>query len=232
MKSNRTLLIKALIYRPYSEVITFIIAWIITGCIELSLAIGLANLLTKILSYFIFDLFWNKFVMANYKPCVIWLTGLSGAGKSTIADQLCKKLKQKDVRCIILDGDEIRNAFNNNGFDKKSRIQHNINVGYMASLLEKQGYVVIVSLISPFKEAREHSRKIANKFIEVFIDTSLEICEKRDVKGLYKKARSGEINDFTGVTSPYEKPLNAELHIKTSYNTISQSADTILKTIK
>lgn len=232
IKRNKSLLIKSIIYRPYSEFVTFLIAWAITGQIKLSATIGLADLLIKIFSYFVFDLFWNNFIKANYKPCVIWLTGLSGAGKSTIANELCQKLKRKDVKCIILDGDEIRNAFKNTGFDKDSRIQHNVNVGYMASLLEKQGYIVIVSLVSPYREARNKCRTIVGKFIETYISTSLNICEQRDVKGLYKRARAGEIKQFTGIDDPFEEPLNAEITINTFEKKISDCADIILNRIK
>jgi len=232
MKQNRSLLIKSIIYRPYSELVTFFIALAVTGHIKISAAIGLASLFIKIFSYFIFDLFWNKVVRVNYKPCVIWLTGLSGAGKTTIANELFRKLSQKDVKCIILDGDEIRNAFKNSGFDRESRVQHNINVGYMASLLEKQGYIVIVSLVSPYREARDKCRTIATNFLEVYVSTSLEVCEKRDVKGLYKKARSGEIKQFTGINDPYEDPLNPEVTLDTSTADLGTCINVITKNIK
>ena len=225
---NRALLVKSIVYRPYSEFVTFLIAWMVTGHLGISLTIGVANLFMKIFSYFIFDIFWNRFVKAKYKPCVIWLTGFSGSGKTTIANELCRKLKHKDVKCIILDGDEIRNAFKNTGFDRESRVQHNVNVGYMASLLEKQGYIVIVSLVSPYREARDKCRQIVSTFMEVHISTSLDICEHRDVKGLYKKARVGEIKQFTGIDDPYEEPLNAEVTIDTCSKEASECAGKIL----
>lgn len=227
-----SLLIKSIVYRPYSELITFLIAWIITGQLKISLAIGLVNLIAKIFSYFIFDFFWSKFIKLNYKPCVIWMTGLSSSGKTTISNELCRKLKQKDIKCIILDGDEIRSAFKNIGFDKESRIQHNINVGYMASLLEKQGYIVIVSLVSPYREARDKCREIISNFKEVHVSTSLFICEQRDVKGLYKKARSGEIRQFTGIDDPYDEPLNAELTLDTEKINLSDCVNSIINKLK
>lgn len=232
MRCNRTLIIKSIIYRPYSEFVTFLIAWSITGQVKVSAAIGLADLVLKVFSYFLFDLFWNRFIKANYKPRVIWMTGLSGAGKSTIANELSRKLNQKDVKCIILDGEEIRNAFKNNGFDKQSRIQHNINVGYMASLLENQGYIVIVSLVSPYREARDKCRTIADRFTEVHISTSLDLCERRDVKGLYKKARAGEIKQFTGIDDPYEQPFNPEITIDTAEKDVQECANVIMSKIK
>ena len=232
MKQNRALLMKSIIYRPYSEFVTFLIAWMLTGQLEVSIAIGVANLFMKIFSYFIFDVFWNKFIKDNYSPCVIWLTGLSGSGKTTIANELFKKLKRKDVKCIILDGDEIRNVFNNNGFDKESRIQHNINVGYMAFLLEKQGYIVIVSLVSPYREARDKCREIVSNFKEVYVSTSLSVCEQRDVKGLYKKARNGDIKQFTGIDDPYNEPLHAEITLDTEKLDLKCCVDLIVKSLQ
>src|SRR3990172_4656262 len=107
MKGSKILFLKSIIYRPYSELITFFIAWTITGQIKISAAIGIADLLVKIFSYWGFDLLWNKITKNNYQPCVVWLTGLPSSGKTTIADALFKKLKNEDVKCIVLDGDEI-----------------------------------------------------------------------------------------------------------------------------
>lgn len=230
-KHSGTLLLKSIIYRPYSELITFFIAWTITGEIELSIAIGIADLIIKIFTYFFFDLFWEKFIKVNYSPCVIWLTGLSGAGKTTIANSLLNNLQSNDTKCIILDGDDIRAVFPT-GFDKVSRIKHNISVGEMATLLERQRYVVIVSLVSPFLEARDKCREIANNFIEVHISTSLMVCEKRDVKGLYSKARKGEIKEFTGIDSPYEPPIHPEVILDTELSDLNFCVRTILNKLK
>lgn len=228
---NRTLLIKSISYRLYSASITFCISWIITNRIDISLLVGISDGIFKIFSYYLFDLVWHKTVH-NYKPCVIWLTGLSGSGKTTITNGLFKTLKEKNVKCVILDGDEIRNIFPLIGFDQASRITHNVNVGYMASLLEKQGYIVIVSLISPFAEARDKCRTLANNFMEVHLKTSLEVCEGRDAKGLYIKARKGEIKDFTGISSPYEEPINPELRLDTEISDLDFCIRAILNKLK
>jgi len=228
---NKILLIKSITYRLYSALITFFIAWIITGHLDLSIVIGISDGIFKIFSYYLFDFTWLKMVH-NYKPCVIWLTGLSGSGKTTIANGLFKVLKEKNVKCVILDGDEIRNIFPLIGFDQAARITHNVNVGYMASLLEKQGYIVITSLISPFAEARDKCRILANNFMEVHLKTSLVVCEKRDVKGLYNKARKGEIKDFTGISSPYEEPINPELRLDTETSNLNFCIRTILNKLK
>lgn len=150
------------------------------------------------------------------KPCVIWFTGLSGAGKSTIANEFYRQYqKSYGKNILLLDGDEIREKVGTAGFDYTTRKSHNKYVAFTASLFEREGYVVLVSLVSPYIEVRNECRKICANFIEVFVDTSLEECEKRDVKGLYKKARKGEIKDFTGIDSPYEAPLTPEIILKT-----------------
>lgn len=168
----------------------------------------------------------------QFLPCVIWLTGLSGSGKTTIANALSEELKKGAQKVIILDGDVIRNLFPNTGFDKESRIKHNVNVGCIAYFLESQGYIVIVSLISPFKEARNKCRMIIKKFIEVYLNTPLAVCENRDVKGLYKKGRSGQIKDFTGISSPYEPPLDPEITINTDLFSLQDCVEAILSYLK
>jgi len=193
-----------------------VLAFIITGDFKLSLSLGGIDVFVKIFSYSAFDLFWHKTIF-NYKPCVIWMTGLSGAGKTTIAKLLFKKLTGVGAKCILLDGDEIRKIVPPPvGFSIEERIKHNVSVGYMASIFEKQGYIVIVSMISPFAEARDSCRKMCARFIETYISTPLSVCESRDVKGLYVKARRGEIKEFTGIDSPYEKPERPELIIDTA----------------
>ena len=152
----------------------------------------------------------------NSSPTVIFLTGLSGAGKTTIANALQEKLKEKEIIPVMLDGDEIRNIIQLTAFDEKSRKKHNLSVGYMASLFEAQGNMVIVSLISPYKDIRDKIRKMCNQFIEVYVSTGIKVCIERDPKGLYEKAIKGEIKDFTGISAPYFPPVNPEVIIDTA----------------
>jgi adenylylsulfate kinase len=161
-------------------------------------------------------------------PAVVFLTGLSGAGKTTIAKTVIEKLKQRGCIPLLLDGDEIRNAFKLTGFDEESRKKHNLNVGQMAKLLEAQGHVVIVSLISPYEDTRSQVRAMCNKFIEVYIATALDICIQRDPKGLYKKALNGEIKDFTGISAPYQPPANPELIFDTAFISAEECAEKII----
>ncbi len=172
--------------------------------------------------------------MIEYKitPSVIWLTGLSGAGKTTIANNLIEKLKQNFITPVLLDGDEIRQAIKQYGFDEESRKQHNLSIGYLSSLFEKQGNVVVVSLISPYDDIRNEVRKMCNNFIEVYVATDLETCIKRDPKGLYKKAQAGEIKDFTGISAPYYPPYNPEIKLDTSQLSVNQCSDIIINFLK
>lgn len=151
------------------------------------------------------------------KPCVLWLTGLSGSGKSSLANAVEKKLFEKGYHTYLLDGDNVRMGLNKDlSFDEASRNENIRRIAELCKLFVDSGLIVLSAFISPFKKDRAMARALLDEgeFIEIFVDTPLEICEKRDVKGLYKKARNGEIKNFTGISSPYEKPLNAEIHIK------------------
>jgi len=161
------------------------------------------------------------------KPAVIWLTGLSGAGKTTIANSLEQRFKDESVFPVLLDGDEIRNTLRVNTFDEDSRKKHNLYIGYMASVLEKQGHIVIVSLISPYVEIRNEVRGMCKNFIEVYVSTNLEICIQRDTKGHYQKALSGEIKDFTGISAPYFPPDNPEVIIDNGTKTFEECTEIV-----
>ena len=163
------------------------------------------------------------------KPRVIWFTGLSGAGKTTLAEKLAGHLKKTGVKCELLDGDTVRNIFPQTGFTKKDRNEHVKRMGFLASMLERNGVTVVASFISPYRESRDFVRKMCENFIEVYISTPIEVCEKRDVKGLYKKARHGEITSFTGIDDPYEAPENPELTIDTAKETVEESFEKLVK---
>lgn len=166
--------------------------------------------------------------MSQLKPTVLWFTGLSGSGKSTISEKLYEVLKEKGYRTEHLDGDAVREVFPKTGFSKKERDDHVKRVGFIASLLQKHGVFVVASFISPYQDARDFVREMCEDFVEVYISTPLEECERRDVKGLYEKARKGEIKQFTGIDDPYEAPENPELNIDTTDITVDQAIQKIL----
>jgi adenylyl-sulfate kinase len=152
------------------------------------------------------------------------MTGLSGSGKTTLAQALEKSLFQKGHQVVVLDGDDLRKGISENlGFSDEDRLENIRRISHLASFLAKSGFITIVSLISPFKLGRKKARDICSPFFEVYIKSSLQSCEGRDIKGLYKKARAGEIPKFTGISSPYEGPENPDLVIETDHNTVSDS---------
>lgn len=170
--------------------------------------------------------------LKNQQPAVLWFTGLSGAGKSTIANLVEKKLVRMNRHTFLLDGDNVRHGLNKDlGFTQADRIENIRRVGEVSKLMTDAGLIVITAFISPFRSERDMVRKMIppGEFIEIFIDTSLEDAEQRDVKGLYKKARSGELKNFTGIDSPYEFPENPEIHIETAKMTPEQAADLIVE---
>jgi adenylylsulfate kinase len=198
----------------------------------LSLSIGLIDSFAKIFSYYAFDELWNRITGFRVAPAVVFLTGLSGSGKTTIAKKVIEKLKKKGLAPILLDGDEIRNAIKLVGFDEASRKKHNLNVGYMAKILESQRKIVIVTLISPYDDIRNQIRTMCNKFIEVHVATDIKVCMERDPKGMYQKALRGEIKDFTGISAPYYPPQSPELVLDTASMSAELCAVKIIDLLK
>ncbi len=169
--------------------------------------------------------------LKHQKPAVLWFTGFSGAGKSTIANLVEKKLHRMNRHTFLLDGDNVRHGLNKDlGFTDADRVENIRRIGEVAKLMTDAGLIVITAFISPFRAERQLVRSMMEEgeFIEIYIDTPLEIAEQRDVKGLYKKARSGKLVNFTGVDSPYEPPLSPEIHVNTSVMTPAQAANLII----
>lgn len=172
--------------------------------------------------------------LKNQKPAVLWFTGLSGSGKSTIANLVEKKLHRMNRHTFLLDGDNVRHGLNKDlGFTEADRIENIRRVGEVSKLMTDAGLIVITAFISPFQADREMVRSMLpeGEFLEVFIDTPLKVAESRDVKGLYKKARSGELKNFTGIDSPYEAPRNPEVRIDTTAITAEEAAELIVNTL-
>ncbi len=163
---------------------------------------------------------------------VVWLTGLSGAGKTTIARAVTSHLKARGVPVEHLDGDVLRGIFPQTGFTREERNDHVIRVGFLASMLERHGVTVVCSFISPYHEARERVRGMCRHFIEVYVRADLAVCEARDVKGLYRKARSGEIRNFTGVNDPYEVPKHPEVIVATDQEPVDVSAQKVITCVE
>lgn len=168
--------------------------------------------------------------LAGNRSFVIWFTGLSGSGKSTLANFLEQKLYENGIQTYILDGDNIRFGLNKDlDFSDDGRKENIRRIGEVAKLMTDAGIVVLTAFISPFRKDRKTVRELLDKndFIEIYVKCDLNVCEERDVKGLYSKARAGEIKDFTGIDSPYEEPENPEFVIDTTENSIEESVDRI-----
>jgi len=164
----------------------------------------------------------------------LWLTGLSGSGKTTIALALKEELKNSGYNVEYLDGDIVRKSFTKDlGFSKEDRDENIRRVSYVASYLSsKENTIVICAFISPYKDARNKARNLIDDFIEVYVDCPLDVCEKRDIKGLYKKARAGLIKDFTGIDDPYEAPENPEIVVNTSKSTLDECVEKMMLYLK
>ncbi len=167
--------------------------------------------------------------MESGAGCCVWFTGLSGAGKSTIAEIVVAELTARDRYVELLDGDEVREHLSKGlGFSKADRDTNVLRIGFVASLLARNGVIAVTAAISPYREVRNEVRGWIDNFVEVHVATALEDCEARDVKGLYAKARAGEIPEFTGVSDPYEPPDNPELRIETAGRAPTESAAEVI----
>jgi len=167
----------------------------------------------------------------NQKPCLLWFTGLSGSGKSTIANALDVALHERGYHTFLLDGDNVRHGLCSDlGFSDEDRVENIRRIGEVSKLFADSGLIVLSAFISPFVSDRRMVRKLfpAGEFIEVFMDTPLDTCEERDPKGLYKKARAGEIKHFTGIDSPYEAPPHPEVRLDTSTMSVDECVEVLV----
>lgn len=159
----------------------------------------------------------------------VWLTGLSSAGKSTLARHVADRLRQAGYKVESLDGDIVRQRLCRDlGFSKEDRDENIRRIGFVAELLSRNGVVVIVSAISPYRAVREEMRRQIPNFVEIYVNAPLEVCERRDIKGLYRRARAGELRGMTGIDDPYEPPFTPDLECRTDLETVEQSVEKIL----
>ena len=177
----------------------------------------------------------DRTALKSHRSFLLWFTGLSGSGKSTIANAVEKYLVEEGIHTYTLDGDNVRKGLNNNlSFSPEDRTENIRRIAEVANLMVDAGLVVLAAFVSPYKVDRENIRSIvgAENFVEIFVNTPLEECERRDVKGLYAKARAGEILNFTGINAPYEAPENPDIEIDTTQFTVEEAVSEIVKHIK
>ncbi|MDQ0339986.1 adenylylsulfate kinase [Caldalkalibacillus uzonensis] len=177
----------------------------------------------------------DRQALNGHKSCIIWFTGLSGSGKSTLANALAKALHEQQVRTYVLDGDNIRHGLNKDlGFSPQDRVENIRRIGEVAKLFVDAGIIALTAFISPYRADREQVRSLVEdgEFIEVYVKCPLSECEQRDPKGLYKKARAGEIPEFTGISSPYEEPEQPEIIIETDRLSVKEAVEQLLRLLK
>jgi len=223
--------LKTVSWRLFATLTTVAIVYAFTAKLNIALAIGGIEMVLKLVLYYLHERGWNYIHLGRkeIEPKVLWLTGLSGSGKSTIGEKLYNDLKGKGFKVEYLDGDRVRDIFPNTGFSKEERDRHVKRIGFLASMLEKNGVIVVASFISPYEESRQFVRSLCNNFVEIHLSTPLEECIKRDVKGLYARAIKGELRNFTGINDPYEEPLNPEIRIDTTNISVSEAVRKISK---
>lgn len=217
-ESNIRSIAKMLSWRGSGTIATMVLVYILTGEVRVAAIVGGFEIFVKMVLYYLHERLWDKINIGRRtaKPFVIWFTGLPCSGKSTLADETFEYLVKKGIKAERLDGDTVRSIFPATGFSKEERNSHIKRIGFLASMLEKNGVFVVASFVSPYEESRKFIKGLCGKFIEVYVSTPVEECEKRDVKGMYKKAREGEIKNFTGVSDPYEVPTDADIVIETT----------------
>jgi len=222
---------KAFSWRIMGTLATTALVFVFTKRLALSLAVGGLEFVSKIGLFWLHERLWDRlrFGKQEIPPSVIWFTGLSGAGKSTIADRVYEDLRGRGLRVERLDGDAVRDIFPATGFTRPEREAHIRRIGYLAGKLEQNGVWVVASFVSPYEESRQFVRKLCRRFVEVHVATSLEQCERRDAKGLYAKARRGEIANFTGIDDPYEQPTNPELRIDAGVVSAAEAGASVLE---
>jgi adenylylsulfate kinase len=221
---------KALSWRLAGSAATVLLVLVFTRRLSLSLAVGGIEFFGKIVLFWLHERVWDRlpFGKREVRPAVVWFTGLSGSGKSTLAGWVTDSLRRRGYRVEYLDGDAVRAVFPQTGFSRQDRVEHLRRIGFLAGTLERQGVFVIASFVSPYEEARRVVREQCQSFIEVYVNTPLEVCERRDVKGLYAKARRGEIAQFTGVTDPYEPPERPDITLDTSVLSVDDAGGRVL----
>jgi len=233
-ESRARTIAKTISWRILATFTTTALVWLFTHEITLAATVGGLEAVSKLVLYYAHERGWDhvRFGRRQVDPAVVWFTGLSGSGKSTVAEAVFTELTSRGYKTERLDGDTIRSIFPRTGFTREDRDAHIRRVGYLASRLEENGVFVVASLVSPYQDSRDFVRSLCRNFIEVYISTPIEECERRDVKGLYARARRGEIKNFTGIDDPYEPPANPDIDIDTTHVSVADAAAQVLSRIQ
>ena len=227
-------IVKTISWRILATLTTVTLVYIFIGDTTIAFTVGGIEVFLKMLVYFIHERVWDKLKFGKHEiqPFVVWLTGYARAGKSEIGKELSEMLLSKGLKVEHLDGHSVRNLFPQTGFSRQEVNQHIERVGHLASRLENRGVFVVASFLSPFEESREFVKNLSKNFIEIHISTPIEECEKKDKKGVYEKARNGELKNFPGVDVKYEEPKEPVLKIDPSKTSIKESSEEIFNYLK
>jgi len=200
----------------------------------LAITVGGLEVVVKMFLYFFHERLWDKikFGKVEITPFVIWFTGLPLSGKTTLANGVYKKIKDLGLKAERLDSRDVRALFPEEGFDRVSRYRHIKRVGHLASILEKNGICVIASFVSPYVESRNFVRSICKNFVEVYVKASLELCMRRDTRGIYERAKRGQIKNFTGISDVYEEPLTPEIVLDTDTLSIKDLVNIVFSYVR
>ncbi len=222
---------KAISWRTLATMTTAIIVFIFTGAITLAITIGFLEVFAKMGLYFFHERLWQKisFGKKEIPSFVLWFTGLPASGKKEISGLVYRKLLEDKLKVERLDSRDVRPLFPETGFSTPEVHRHVKRSGHLASMLEKNGIIVVASFVSPYREGRGFAREVSKNFIEVYLKTTVEACEKRDHQGHYQKARAGEFQNFPGIHVDYEEPLAAEIVIDVDTLTSEEAADQIVR---
>jgi adenylylsulfate kinase len=223
-------LIKTISWRVWATVTTAVIVLAFTKRFTLAITVGSVEVVLKLVLYFLHERIWErvKYGKREIPAFVLWLTGLPASGKTTTAAAVSQELKKRGLKVEHLDSHDIRPLFPETGFTREEVDGHVKRVGHLASMLEKQGVVVVASFVSPYRESRDFARGLCSNFIEVHLDSTPEACARRDTKGMYARALAGEIEHFPGVNSPYEAPVEAEIRVNVDDLSPQEVADKVL----
>ena len=226
--------VKSLSYCVLGTLVTMLVVWLKTGEWSMTVGAGIMDFFAKMILFYTHERVWNQILWGKREltPAVIWFTGLCGAGKTTLSERLLALMEKNALSVDLLDGDSVRSFFKDTGFTRSERIRHLTSMGFIAAKLERNGTFVLASFITPYEEARDQIRSQCSNFIEVYVGTPLDVCEKRDPKGLYKRARSGEIKNFTGISDDFEVPHRSEIILDTSHQSIDQAFEELIFKLK
>ncbi|MFW5451900.1 MAG: adenylyl-sulfate kinase [Methylophagaceae bacterium] len=234
IETKKRSLIKGISWRFLATTTTIIIVYVFFGRLDLAIAAGILESVAKIFLYFFHERIWQKikFGKQRIEPFNLWFTGLPSSGKSTLADAVFAELNKNDIPLERIDSKDIRDVIPDVGFERDDRHRHLTRVGHLIKTLQNNSVSSIASFVSPYNESRQVIKEMTNNYVEVYVKASLDTCKKRDIKGVYKKAESGELKNFTGISDVYEEPESPHIVIDSELESIDDAASRIVQFIK